>query len=179
MIKYLIILICCLILISCIKDNINSKSDIYISFEKEIIIDYERKCENLDLSKEDFYENIDAKKKDIDYIISEINHLKKVDQKIDDSFNSSFILYIKSKDILICISNDNLIKKNGVNVSSNDSLIYIIKSISRYYNYYDKDYLIHNDRLINKYGLPKDYKKNENQDLVNITTVNLKLKIVN
>jgi hypothetical protein len=59
--------------------------------------------------------------------------------------------------LLLCIGEFNCLFLDGKSVESNDSLVYLIKKMSGYYNYFTKESLIY-FREIKKFGIPSDYK---------------------
>ncbi|MCX6221329.1 MAG: hypothetical protein NTZ69_10100 [Bacteroidia bacterium] len=65
--------------------------------------------------------------------------------------------YKGNKTKTICIGKFNCMKLNSTYHRECDSLAYLIKKRSGYYNYFKKEYLV-NFREIQKFGVPDDYK---------------------
>lgn len=65
--------------------------------------------------------------------------------------------YSNKDSIRLCIGKFNCILKNNINMDKNDTLVYLIRKCSGYYNYFQKEDLIYCDE-VRKFGIPEDYK---------------------
>jgi len=60
------------------------------------------------------------------------------------------------KSIKVCIGKFNCLIKDFKRMTQNDTLVYLIKKYSGYYNYFPKEELMYFEEL-KQFGLPKDY----------------------
>lgn len=93
-------------------------------------------------------------------IITQIKALKEM--KGDNTPNCDIRMqcWVKCENgdsILLCIGEFDCLIKNGKKMKNNDSLIYLIRKYSGYYNYFSKEELKHFSE-IKIFGIPQDYK---------------------
>lgn len=183
--KCFLLLFFATIFFSCIKREHTKFSEIFIVYETEIIDGKKRDyCGDIDeATNEDLYKTVEITSYDYEYIINETNRLGSIQKDFSNDsirFNTELTAYIKESKTYICISNENIIKINDNIVSSiDDSLVYVLKAKSGFYNFYDSVDLFEDDKLIQKYGLPKNYKRNESSDklLIGLVPESIKLQV--
>ncbi|MDK7375346.1 MULTISPECIES: hypothetical protein [Weeksella] len=183
--KCFLLLFFATIFFSCIKGEHTKFSEIFIVYETEIIDGKKRDyCGDIDeATNEDLYKTVEITSYDYEYIINETNRLGSIQKDFSNDsirFNTELTAYIKESKTYICISNENIIKINDNIVSSiGDSLVYVLKAKSGFYNFYDSVDLFEDDKLIQKYGLPKNYKRNESSDklLIGLVPESIKLQV--
>lgn len=64
--------------------------------------------------------------------------------------------YINNKSVNLSIGTSNCIAIDGIRKAHNDTLVYLIKNRSGYYNYFSKEEFVLFDELL-IFGVPKDY----------------------
>jgi len=77
------------------------------------------------------------------------------DIKIDCTINLT-----KGDSIKLCIGDFDCILKDGVLMKKNDTLLYLVRRYSGYYNYFQETSLKYFEEL-NYFGIPSDYKVND------------------
>ena len=94
-------------------------------------------------------------------IVNQIKILKKLNP---DSVNPNCdvriqckINYTKGDPVRLCIGEFNCLVKDGNIMEGNDTLVYLIRKYSGYYNYFSRSELSYFHEL-KKYGVPIDYK---------------------
>ena len=139
---------------SCEQSKI--KTDIIASFPPNHI-DYNisPKC-----GENDAYYNKDSeivliKEKEFNSIINRLENLKP--SKENNDCPSDFSFFVGEDKYCSCIYEERLITKNGKLFEISDTLLFDIKTALTYYNSRSKDNLKY-DPLIQKFGLPKNYK---------------------
>jgi hypothetical protein len=96
---------------------------------------------------------------------TDIANLVKALRVIDDSIKycdvrmQCKINYANGDTVQLCIGgySHNCTIKDGRRMENNDSLVYLLRNYSGYYNYFSKEELTYFDEL-KRFGIPKDYK---------------------
>ena len=170
---YVVPFLCCLCMLSCHsrqnrvqQETAESFDTIYVSYHKGV---YETSVRTpCSLVKkwsesEDVSEVIVIDKRDYDAIFS---YLSENADKGNDSTTCEARIYVQAAENEICI-NDVIVCACDVNekdIPANDYALYLIRSLSGYYNYLDSLDLQF-DRLIEKFGMPSCYQNKTIKDI--------------
>lgn len=95
-----------------------------------------------------------------DMIGEQIELLKKSNYYANSNCDIRIVCDIRLSDndsLKLCIGESNCILINGEEMDKNDTLVFLIKKYSGYYNYFSKDDLVFFDEL-KLFGIPENYK---------------------
>lgn len=152
--NFILGIFCLSFFISC--EQSKEKKDIIASFSPSYL-DYNipPKC-----GENNAYYNKDSeivliKEKEFNSIIDRLENLKPSKESNDCS--SDFSFFVGEDKYCSCIYDEHLISKNGQLYKIQDTLLFDLKSALTYYNSRTKEDLKY-DPLIQKFGLPKNYK---------------------
>lgn len=147
-----------ILLISCLKPEKEKnlpKDFIKVSYINGFIdSNLSFNCNDEILGKSHITKEVVISKKDFNIIVELINGIQLTDTIKNESCDKR--MDIRFDSINICIGAFDCIKKEGNSASANDSLLYLIRSNTGYYNFFSKNDL-ENFFEIKKWGVPKNY----------------------